>query len=359
MKIIRRDLRHGKVVVAPETLDDLWVLYNTILPEDEVHARTTREVKVQEEAARPTKGRRIPVSLTLRVKEVALDRTVNRLRVRGVVTEAPEDLGIRGSYHTINLTLGKPLTIIKERWLKPHLERLREASRYRAVPIVVVALDDEDCGIAVLRHYGFDVKTEMKANLAGKLEVERRIESKLGYYKAVAGGLLQAGKAEGGPVVIVGPGFIKNEFANYLNERYPKLAKRVVAVRSVSSGGLGGVYEALRVSVLSGVAKRLRAAEETRRVDEIFIRLGRGGGNVTYGTDDVERAAIYGSVGSLLVSIKLLREAGDDERRRLEEIIRVVERMRGRVTVISDEHEAGKKLLGLGGVAALLRFRVD
>jgi protein pelota len=35
-----------------------------------------------------------------------------------------------------------------------------------------------------------------------------------------------------------------------------------------------------------------------------------------------------------------------------------VESSRGKVMVVSEHHEAGKKLEALGGIAALLRFRV-
>ena len=38
--------------------------------------------------------------------------------------------------------------------------------------------------------------------------------------------------------------------------------------------------------------------------------------------------------------------------------MRDVEKRRANVTVVSTEHEAGSKLLALGGIAALLRFPI-
>lgn len=52
----------------------------------------------------------------------------------------------------------------------------------------------------------------------------------------------------------------------------------------------------------------------------------------------------------------MLREASDEERLRLEGLMLGVERKAGSVVIVSTEHEAGVKLLGLGGVVALLRF---
>jgi protein pelota len=43
----------------------------------------------------------------------------------------------------------------------------------------------------------------------------------------------------------------------------------------------------------------------------------------------------------------------------LEEIMKTVEERGGSIIVVSTEHEAGAKLLGLGGIAALLRFPVS
>jgi stalled ribosome rescue protein Dom34 len=52
----------------------------------------------------------------------------------------------------------------------------------------------------------------------------------------------------------------------------------------------------------------------------------------------------------------VLREASDEDRLRLEDLMSDVERKRGILMVVSSEHEGGHKLLGLGGLAAILRF---
>ncbi len=74
----------------PESLDDLWHLYNIILEKDEVHARTTRQTKPDDQYARPTKAKRVPVNLGVKVEKMFWDRILNRLRIKGIVCEAPE-----------------------------------------------------------------------------------------------------------------------------------------------------------------------------------------------------------------------------------------------------------------------------
>jgi len=359
LRILEENLKKEFVRIVPETLDDLWHLYNVIHRDDGVYARTTREVKAEGVGVRPTKGKRLSISLGIKVKDVSFDKAVNRLKVKGVVVEAPEDLEIKGTHHTIHVTLRTPVTISKIAWSKHQLTRLRTACKSRPIPIVVMALDDEDCSIAILRNYGFDIKMGLRTKLPGKLYAEHRKESMFSYFKSIRNSLTNVWKGLGGPIVIVGPGFIKGEFASYLKKNTPDLAQHIVSVKSVSSAGIAGVHEALRCGVLARVTERVRAAEETNEVEEVFSRLGKGRRDVTYSLSEVEKAVGYGAVNLLLIADKLLREAVDQERRRIEELTRNVEEKGGSVMVVSTEHEAGEKLISLGGVAALLRFPVS
>ena len=40
MRILDYDAKHGVLKALPEDVDDLWVLYNVIHPEDLIYART-------------------------------------------------------------------------------------------------------------------------------------------------------------------------------------------------------------------------------------------------------------------------------------------------------------------------------
>jgi len=77
---------------------------------------------------------------------------------------------------------------------------------------------------------------------------------------------------------------------------------------------------------------------------------------VSYGIDEVSLDAASGAVETILVSDETLRGAEEEDRRRLDEILRIVESKAGKVIVISTGHEGGRKLESLGGVAALLRY---
>ena len=356
MKILEKQLKKGFVKVVPESLDDLWHLYNIIYPGDQAYAKTTRELKLDELYSRPKEGRRVQVFLGLNVENVFWDRNLNRLRVHGVIFDVPEEIGGKGAHHTLNVTLDKPLTIIKSRWSTHQIERLERAKHIEASLVTVMSIDDEEYCVAILRQYGLEVKAEKRTHLPGKLEAEKRDETVKSYFKSALQALQEAWISVRSQIVVLGPGFVKNDFAKYIREKAVEIADNIVDVKGVNSAGLAGIQEALRSGVLAKTLKNIRVAEETRLVEEVLTRLGLNATDVTYGMIEVVRATEYGAVEKLLVADILLREASDQDRISLEDIMRNVEAKGGQVMVISTEHEGGAKLQGLGGVAALLRF---
>lgn len=355
MKILKRNLKKGIVKAVPETLDDLWHLYNIIYEGDHVYARTTREIKPNEQYARPRRGQRISVFLGVKVENVAWEKLLGRLRVHGTICEAPETVPT-GAHHTIRIALNTPVTIVKKKWAGHHIERLERARRASEKPITIVTIDDEGYAIATTAQYGIEVKVEERARLPGKLEAAKRTAATNKHFQNALNGLRHVWAATRNPIVIIGVGFVKNDFAKFLEYNAADVAKAVIDVKSVNNGGVAGIYEALRSGVLSKALKHLRIIQETKVIEEVLKRLGKGEANVTYGFDEVKRAAELGAVEKLVLADTMLRESSDEKRLLIENLMKSVERKGGGIIVVSTEHEAGTKLLGLGGIAALLRF---
>jgi len=359
LKILEMHLKKGFVKVVPQSLDDLWHLYNVIYQGDQVSAKTTREIKIQKEYARPQQGRRVTVFLGLQTERVLWDKSLNRLRVHGVISDVPEDIGGMGSHHTLNVVVGQPLTIVKSKWLKHQVDRLERASHVETPLVVIVSIDDEEFAVAVLRQYGLEVKVEKRVRLPGKLEADKRDEAMKTYFKESLYLLRETWTGLNCSIVILGLGFVKSGFVKYIRDVANDVAAAVVDVKSVNSSGVAGINEAVRSGVLTKTLKHARMAEETELVEEVLARLGRGLATVAYGLDEVAKAINYGAVEKLLLTDTMLRESTDETRTELEKLMREVEGKAGQITVVSSEHEAGNKLLGLGGVAALLRFRIS
>ncbi|MCK5625600.1 mRNA surveillance protein pelota [Candidatus Bathyarchaeota archaeon] len=358
MQLISFDRKKGIMKVIPKNIDDLWVLYNVINKNDQVFARSTRVIKVEEEAARPTKGRRVSMFIGICVDSVTFQREMDRLRIHGIVIEAPERYGIMGSHHTINIPLRRPMTISKEVWLNHDIERIRKASKIITHPIIVVSIDGDECCIALLQQHGIDIKAEIRAKLPSKRDVEKRGPAISKYFKTILQVLDLVWKNTQGLLSIIGPGFWKEDLVKYIRIEQPKLFGVIKAVRTVGNGGIAGVKEAIRSGVLDKVAKEGRVIEETKVVNEVLSRLGANQDKVTYGQMDVENAINTGAVKLLLVADELLRKERDEERKSIEDLMRKVEKIGGRIMIINTKFEAGKQLVGLGGLAALLRYSI-
>lgn len=356
MKITGKNLKQGFVKVIPSSDDDLWHLYNVVYKGDEVYAYSSRAVKTDQEYSRPKSAERVSAFMGVSVESVAWDKFLGKLRVHGAIIHAP-DIMPTGAHHTLSIALNQPVTIVKKEWPKHLLDRLKRASRTEK-PMIIIAIDDEGFAVAETKQYGVDVKVEDRVKLPGKLEANKRLAATKAYFKRALDSLRQLWSPNHSPIVIVGVGFVKADFAKFLADEAADIEKSVIDVKSVNNGGVSGIYEALRSGVLLKAAKQLRIVDENEVIEEVMKRLGKNEATVTYGLHAVENAVNMGAVEKLILADTILRESGEEQRLQLEKLMREAEKRRGSITVVSTEHEAGEKLLALTGIAALLRFPI-
>jgi protein pelota len=354
LKIVEQNLRQGFIKVVPESQDDLWHLYNIIYKGDEVYAYTSRAMKSDTEASRPKSGERFSAFMGITVESIGWDKFLGKLRVHGIICHAPEIIPT-GAHHTISIALNQQMTIVKATWPKHTLDRLTRASESEK-SLLIIAIDDEGFAVAETKQYGVEIKVEDRMKLPGKHEAEKRTGAMNEYFKKALTTLTQLWNVAHSPIVIVGVGFIKSDFTQYISDNSREVSKSVFDVKSVNNGGVSGIYEALRSGVLLKASHQMRIVEETEVMEEVMKRLGKGEATITYGIQEVENAVQIGAVEKLVLADNLLRESEENQRLQLEKIMLEVERRAGSITVVSTEHEAGTKLLALGGIAGLLRF---
>jgi protein pelota len=356
LKITEKNLQQDFIKVVPDTPDDLWHLYNVIYKGDEVYAYSSRAIKNDTATSRPKSGERVSAFMGVKVESVSWDKFLGKLRVHGLIIHAP-DIIPTGAHHTLSIALNQQMTIVKKEWPKHLLVRLTKASEVEK-PLLIISIDDEGFAIAETKQYGYETRVEQRIRLPGKQDADKRVEATKGYFKLALDSLQKLWSVNHNPIVVIGAGYVKNDFVNYLQEESKELSKAVVDIKSVNNGGTAGIDEALRSGVLLKAAHELRIVEETDTMEEVMKRLGKGEGNVTYGLEPVENAANMGAIEKLVLADTTLRDADEEQRLKLEELMRSVEKRQAVVTVVSTEHEAGFKLVSLGGVAALLRFPI-
>lgn len=346
MKVIFKDLKHGEIKLMPENLDDIWHLYNVVEEGDLVRTVTFRTDEQKDDKIRSKKAEKKRMKVGIRVSEVKFHEFTDRLRIHGTIEEGPQDLGY---FHTLNIDADKmdKLSIIKEQWKDHQLQRIDEAVKLSKQAILTfVSLDDDNATIAVLRQSGVQWITDIDSKRSGKMYESKDTESE--YFGEIIS-VVRTNKTKDSTLVIVGPGFTKEHFVKHGKEKEPQLFEKFI-VHGTGDSGMNGVQEAIKTRIIEQVTKENRVVFETSLVEKLFEEIKKDG-LATYGEKEVKNALINGAVERLLIIDVLVRQEKG------EELLRLAKQNNSEFTIINTMHESGKKIEGIGGVGALLRFK--
>lgn len=347
MKVLKKELRfdEGEISLIIESLDDLWHLKYIIEPNDMVYAFTKRRIEGATDKLRPEKADKKTVRLGVQVEKVEFHKFSNRLRVHGIIADGMDI----GAYHTLNIEEGTNISIIKK-WKNDQLERIKEAVIASLRPRVIIAtIEEGEACIGVVRQFGVEESSCLRQS-SGKGEGNRRNE----FFGELASQLKWAAeKVEA--VILAGPGFTKEDFLGFLRTKEPELAQKIT-LEDTSSIGVSGFQEVLRRGAVDRIMQESRIGRETKLIEELIREISIRG-RAAYGMEDVMNAHSLGAVETLLITDELLRT--EREGNAIDRFLKDVEHSHGRIVVFSTEFEPGKKLDALGGIAALLRFRVN
>ena len=340
MRAERREFRgsYGEISLVPESLDDLWHLSHLIAPDDQVFADTFRSVEKATDKIRPEKAEKRPFRIGLRVERVLFQPTTNRIRIAGLIEDGPD----LGSHHTISLEAGQEISVIKT-WHVFDEERLDRAIRATTTGAIhILAVEEGEAQLYRMRQYGPEFVAD-----AGKGSGKGNApDGRVAFLDCV----LDLIRTVEGPLVITGPGFVKEEFATYAKQKIEGLTDRILVFETRRSGS-GAVAEVIGSGALATLTGDLQLQKEFQALQE-FLALLASGKPVAYGQEDVGNAVGCGAVRHLLVADSLVRETNTGE------LMLAAERQKAQITIFSTEFDPGKQLLGLGGIAAILRFAI-
>lgn len=356
MQILKQDLKNGYLFLKPEDLDDLWYLSQVIESGDRVSARTLRKIKLDSgDGDRKTAVIKKPALLKVSVESVEFAKHSDSLRISGKIIEGPEDIP-RGSYHTLTIEPNDALSIEKERWANYQLKRIKDATESKGSKVLICTLDRESASFALLKNYGFDYLSEIEGHIQKKNSPEVVKEST--FYGEIIKVLQEyVSRYQVEHIILASPAFFKDDLFKEIKKN-SDLAKKITLATCYSTGK-SSITEVLKRDEVKTVLKQDRIYRETSLVEELFMEIGKNN-LATYGLEHAENAASSGAVKILMISDSLIKKSRhDNSYRKIEYILKTVETNAGEVHIISSEHEAGKKLDGLGGIGVILRYKLD
>jgi len=190
-------------------------------------------------------------------------------------------------------------------------------------------------------------------------------------------------------IIVGGPGFVKDKLIDD-DHLHQELQDEIIATKSLDVAGEAGLSRLVDKAEES--IEDSQVVKERNLVTEFFDNLNKENGKSEYGVEQVEEALKMGAVETVLVSedVNLYRakyecpqghekeifeekpEISDEiqcdecnEEMNLEDIGDIVdvfgkkaEEMSSELEIISTDHEEGKRLMNLGGVAAIMRYRI-
>ncbi|MFC6718617.1 mRNA surveillance protein pelota [Natrialbaceae archaeon GCM10025810] len=355
MQIKSRERVEGgreRVEVVPESVDDLWHLQYVLEPGDRVAGDTTRRIQRNDDRMRDTGGEREHMWVAIAVEDVEFHKFANRLRVSGEIVACSREDQL-GFHHTLNVEERDELSI--EKWWKPDQEaRLEEAEEATENPdVTIVTVEEGEAHVHTVAQYGTDHRATITGP-TGKGEYARDRSELFAELSKVLR------RMDVDAIILAGPGFTKQDALKYLEENEPEVAEKVTTVDTASVGDRG-VHEVLKRGAVADVQEETRIESEAADIDELTKRIAEGA-KAAYGPEEVQKAAEYGAIERLLIlDEKLRKERGPDGEWRVDvdDIVRTVEQKGGEVTVFSSEFPPGQQLSNLGGIAALLRYRLE
>ena len=350
MKIVHKNLKAGEIKLQVTNKDDLWYLSQIVEDGDVVSGQTVRKIKIGDEPN--IKVIKKTVFLELEVVKVEFHRYSGSLRISGKVVLDHDDVS-KGSHHTFDVEEHSTIKIMKE-WMPYHLELLDEALKEKYGDTLICVLERDAASFALLKTYGYDILTELEGDVQKKGEVEKdsnfylQISSMIQDYDA---------RYKLSHIILASPAFWKEELLAVLKKKSQEAAKKVT-LATCNSIGKNGVEEVLKRTELKKVLADARVGKELELMEAVMREVAKNHLAV-YGFEETHQAVNLGAVSELLVVDELIQKMKEDGKfHELQLLMKNASKMKAKVHILSGENEAGRKLLGLGGIAALLRYKI-
>lgn len=361
MKLIKRysDDSGESIVLQLEEDEDIWHLYNLVVPGDRIKGTTTRKIAIERAGGVQVDSERKTFTITLLIEKADYDAASASIRYAGK-NVGESDFIRMGQHHTMTVTVGDSVTITKENWDSASRDTLQEALDVsRRASVVVCLIDAGVCNMYML------TSVLMKDLAKVIVHVPKRKAASSGHDKAMQKFFDQTARTVQSHirfdvatcVVLAGPGFVKDDFLKFLLAK-PDMQQysKMFIVAHTSGAYKHCIKELLEDPAVKQRIQSTSASAHAACLSQFYTTLKEDPDKACYGPGAVCTAAQMGAIAELMITDKLVRTATVIKRREYVAACDMVKANGGIVHVVSEQHVTGEQLTQLSGIAALLRY---
>jgi protein pelota len=372
MKLLKRSISvkdgDGYLLVRPDTPEDLWHLYNLCQVGDELRCSTFRKV-TKGSSTGSTSSQKKRTMLTIRLQHLDFDGESLELRMSGITTQE-SDVCKLGSHHTLTLELHQNLRIAKDCWDQMYLDIIEDAihpERQAQVAAMVMQATGlaHLClvtGALTITKARIDVNIPKKRTGYTSQQTKANTKFLEAMYQAI---LRHVDFSQIKCVVLASPGFVKDDFYQYLLQESVRRDDRVLIEHKskfvlchASSGHKHALEEVFANPQILHQLTETKVAREVQVLQQFMRMLDTQPDRAVYGIRHVQQAQEQLAIDQLLLTDELFRNANVPTRRLYVTLVEQVRANGGQVHVFSSMHVSGQQLQQVSGVAAILRFPI-
>ncbi|XP_075969786.1 pelota mRNA surveillance and ribosome rescue factor [Anticarsia gemmatalis] len=368
MKLVYKNIEKdgcGSIALIPEESEDMWHAYNLIAQGDAVTASTVRKVQTESSTGSSTSSR-VRTTLTITVENIDFDTQACVLRLKG--RNIVENQYVKmGAYHTLDLELNRKFTMQKPLWDSVALERVDMACDPAAsADVAAVVMQEGLAHVCLITPSMTLVRSKIDITIPRKRKgfVQQHEKGLAKFYEAVMQGILRhIDFSIVKCVIIASPGFVKDQFFDYMTQQAIKTDNKVLIdnkskflLVKASSGFKHSLKEVLQEPAVMAKISDTKAASEVKLLESFYTMLQLEPAKAFYGKKHVERANEALAIETLMISDKLFRCQDIQIRKEYVALVDSVRENGGEVRIFSSMHVSGEQLDQLTGIAAILRF---
>lgn len=379
MKIIKKFInpksKKGAITLLPNNEEDIWYLYNIIMPGDILKVSSFRKIKKKDGDYGVKKVDRKQIIMTVGVLSVDFQSdergTTLNLKTKNL---RENEWVMLGQVQTIEVKLFSKLQIVKDIWDAKSLELIDEASDdMHGVDSLVVLFDDGFASFFYIKRNFTKQSARITKSLPKKKSnmmdiYNKRIEE---FDQKIWRYIFDTFDLEAIKVVVVaGPGNAKTRFVDRLktydliesDSKYRELAgkyiQKFVSINT-SSTFKSAINEIMKDPKGRSLLENTKAVKEMEKLEEFFGVMQKNPNSAVYGDREVAFANESKAIKFLLICDCLLRAKNFSKRKKYTKLVEEIEASGAQIFVLSENHVSGQKLKEITGIAAVLKFPID